>query len=67
MIVTEDGYAIEQYLKSNQIIISLPQTYWCPTNTVGIISNRKPKLSTSELTIVLQLVRVLLDAKGEEK
>ena len=67
MIITDDGYAIEQYQKKNQIIISLPQTDGSLTNTIGTISTRKTRLTANELTMILNLVRLLMDAKGEEK
>ena len=67
MIITDDGYAIEQYQKKNQIIISLPQTDGSLTNTIGTISTRKTRLTAHELTMILNLVRLLMDAKGEEK
>ena len=60
MIITDDGYSIEQYPQKNQIIISLPQTDGSLTNTIGMVSNRKPNLSTSELTLVLQLVNLFV-------
>lgn len=66
MIVTDDGYAIEQHLKSNQIIINYPQTYLSITNTIGTVLTRNSELTRSELTLVLQLVRLLMDKKGED-
>ena len=65
MIVTDDGYAIEQYPKQNQIVISLPQTDGSLTNTIGMISTRKIELTASELTMIVNLVKLLMDKKGE--
>ena len=65
MIITNDGYAIEQYQKGNQIIISLPQTYESMTNTIGTISTRKSRLTANELTMVVNLVRLLMDGKDD--
>lgn len=66
MIVTDDGYSIEQYPQKNQIIINLPQTDLSITNTIGTISTRKARLTANELTMVINLVRLLMDAKGED-
>lgn len=67
MIITNDGYAIEQYPKQNQIVINLPQTNSTITNTNGTIATRKEKLTTEELTLILTLVRLLMGEKGEEE
>lgn len=66
MIITNDGYAIEQYPKQNQIIINLPQTDGSLTNTIGTISTRKIELTANELSMVVNLVRLLMGEKGEE-
>lgn len=67
MIITSDGYAIEQYPKRNQIVINLPQTYGSMTNTFETISARKAELTANELTMIVNIVRLLTGAKEETK
>ena len=56
-MIVIDGYAIEQYPKRNEIVISLPQTIKTCTNTVGVIADRKDSLSDVEQTIILTIVK----------
>ena len=56
-MIVIDGYAIEQYPKRNEIVISLPQTIKTCTNTVGVIADRKDSLSNVEQTIILTIVK----------
>ena len=66
MIITDDGYSIEQYPQKNQIIISLPQTDGSLTNTIGTVSTRKTRLTANELTMIVNLVRLLMVGKDED-
>ena len=61
MIVSTDGYAIEYHRKSNQIIITMPQTMQTLTNTVSIVRNRKVNFTDADLAILLELTRYLCE------
>lgn len=66
MIVTDDGYAIEQHQGQNKIVILMPQTAETITNTVQQLSKRRVKLTENELLLILNLVRLLM-MDGKEK
>lgn len=61
MILSQDGYAIEQYPKRNQIVITMPQTVQTLTNTTSIVRNRKVDFSDADLTLLLELTRYLCE------
>ena len=67
MIVSNDGYAIEEYINTNQIIITLPQTQSTLTNTVTPVVARRTRLTHDELVAILVAVKAMFEAEeGEE-
>jgi len=50
-----DDYCIEQYIKDNKIVITLPQTFKTLSNTVTPVTDRKVSLSQTELATLLSI------------
>ncbi len=61
MIVSQDGYAIEHYKKSNQIVITMPQTMETLTNTATAVLNRRVDFTNSDLALLLELTKYLCE------
>lgn len=61
-MITSDGYAIEFYLQSNQIIITMPQTLETLTSTAAMVSNRG-NLDSGDLKAILAVVKALCERK----
>ena len=61
MIISQDGYSIEHYKNSNQIVITMPQTVQTLTNTTSIVRNRKIDFTAEDLMILLELTRYLCE------
>ena len=61
-MIVSNGYTLAQDTRNNRIIITLPQTTETITNTVEPISYRKTHLSEGEETVVLELVKRLLES-----
>lgn len=61
-----DGYAIEQYPLQNRLVITLPQTVHTVQDTLTMPQNRRVKLTSDELTVILVAVKGMCECKGEE-
>lgn len=61
-MITSDGYAIEFYRQSNQIIITMPQTLETLTSTAAMVSNRR-NLDSGDLKAILAVVKVMCERK----
>ena len=64
-MIVSNGYAIEQYVNDNKIVITLPQTLKTIKNTVTPVSGRKVKLTEEELGGLLLTVVALFGGKDE--
>lgn len=65
MIMTKNGYAIEQYPSRNEIIITLPQTEETLTNTITPVRKRKKKLNGEELAVIVTMVERMMEVDDE--
>lgn len=63
-MLMSDGYSIEQYPKQNRIVITMPQTMRTVTNTVGVIGERKDKLTDTELIAILSVAKMCFENGG---
>lgn len=59
MVLSSDGYFLTYERERNRIVISLPQTMETVQSTYEQISDRKLYASVSELTMVLNLVKLI--------
>lgn len=60
-MIISDGYTIEYFKSGNRIEIQLPQTWSTISNTVSMISNRKLDITDSELSIILAVVKTIME------
>ena len=58
------GYSIEYERNNNRIVITLPQTMQTANSTTAMVTNRKPKLNSSELMVILNVAKTI--AEGGE-
>lgn len=65
-MVTNDGYILSQEPNKNRIVITLPQTFGTANCTTSDMVNRKRFLTATEESVVLGVVRKLLEAEGDE-
>ena len=63
-MITSDGYAIEFYRQSNQVVITMPQTLETLTSTAAMVSNRR-NLDSEDLKAILAVVKALCERKEE--
>lgn len=56
-----DGYSIEHYPNSNQIVITMPQTTQTITNTIEKITNRRTDITHNELTALLVCAKAMVE------
>ena len=63
--ITSNGYSAWYDSPKNRIVIQLPQTMETLTNTLEEPQCRKVDLSTSDLTLLLQMAKFI--CKPEEK
>lgn len=61
MIVSDGGYSIEEYINTNRIIITLPQTQSTLTNTITPVVKRRTRLTNEELTAILVAVKAMYE------
>lgn len=66
MIISEDGYTISYNKTYNDILIILPQTKTTITNTIGEVVDRKVDISQSELTLLLNVARLIFKRGAKE-
>ena len=64
MVVIND-YSIEYYPGKSQIVITLPQTMETACNTTSPVSERKSKLTATELTAILSVVIQEVDREND--
>ena len=64
MLISNE-YALIYYPKQNQIVITLPQTWETPTNTISPVVDRRTDVKEIDLMAVLQVVQVIF-SKGRE-
>lgn len=62
-MIISDGYTIEYYKGRNQIVIGLPQTEETATNTISMVTKRKVDLTDEEQTIILAVVKYVMEVK----
>lgn len=60
-MIISNGYTIEYFKSRNKIEIQLPQTWSTISNTVSMISNRKLDITDSELSIILAVVKIIME------
>lgn len=65
MIVSE-GYTAEYYRSQNRIVVTLPQTMETMTNTVTSISDRKTTVTDDELSVILTVVKKMMEVEHDE-
>lgn len=62
-IQSKDDYLITYYKKQNQVIITLPQTMETMTNTRTPYCYRKVDVSDEELTLLLNVARMIFNGR----
>lgn len=65
-IVSSGNYWLSYNKERNYIFISLPQTEVTVNNTVEEIERRKVDVSSDELLLILNLVRLIFRKEGEQ-
>lgn len=61
MMIVSDGYSAEYYPQSNQIVITMPQTFKTITNTVQMLTNRKMDITDDDLALIMSLVKYICE------
>lgn len=61
-MITSDGYTIEFYPQSNQVVITMPQTLKTLTSTAVMVSNRRD-LDSGDLKAILAMVKAMCERK----
>ena len=62
-IQSQDDYLITYYEKENKVVIMLPQTKETVTNTRTPISDRKVDIDDNELTLLLNVARLIFNKR----
>ena len=65
-MIYSDGYSLTYFPKRNTIEIVLPQTMTTLTNTVAMVSNRKTVLTVEEETVILSVVKAIVERRTDE-
>lgn len=65
-MIYSDGYSLTYFPKRNVIEIVMPQTITTLTNTVGMLSKRKTVLTAEEETVILSVVKAILERRTDE-
>ncbi len=66
MIYSDDGYHLIYFPKRNTIEIVMPQPTTTFTNTAAMVSNQKPFLTEAEETIILSVVKSIVESKVKQ-
>ena len=65
-MIYSDGYSLTYFPKRNTIEIVMPQTMTTFTNTVAMVSNRKTVLTEEEETVILSVVKSIVERRTDE-
>ena len=65
-MIYSDGYSLTYFPKRNTIEIVMPQTMTTLTNTMAMISNRKTVLTEAEETVILSVVKAIVERRADE-
>jgi hypothetical protein len=65
-MLTSDGYCLTYYKTKNQIVICLPQTAETATNTYEQVVDRRTDVMEIDLTVLLEITKLIFH-KGEEE
>ena len=66
-MIYSDGYSLTYFPKRNTIEIVMPQTMTTLTNTVAIVSNRKTVLTVEEETVILSVVKSIVERRTDDQ
>lgn len=66
-MICSDGYSLTYFPKRNTIEIVLPQTMTTLTNTVAMVSNRKTVLTVEEETVILSVVKSIVERRTDDQ
>ena len=61
MMIICDGYSAEYYPHSNQIVITMPQTFKTINNTMQIVTDRKMDITDDDLALIITLVKYICE------
>lgn len=64
-MIYSDGYSLTYFPKRNTIEIVLPQTMTTLTNTMAMVSNRKTVLTVEEETVILSVVKAIVERRTD--
>ena len=59
MLVSPDGYTIEEESNKNRLVIHMPSTLETVQSTTDTINDRRSSLSDEDLFVILQIVRYM--------
>ena len=65
-MICSDGYSLTYFPQRNTIEIVMPQTTTTLTNTLAIVSNRKTVLTVEEETLILSVVKSIVERRTDE-
>ena len=65
-MIYSDGYSLTYFPKRNTIEIVMPQTMKTLTNTMAMVSNRKTVLTVEEETVILSVVKSIVERRTDE-
>ena len=65
-MICSDGYSLTYFPKRNTIEIVMPQTMTTLTNTVAMVSNRKTVLTVEEETVILSVVKSIVERRTDD-
>ncbi len=66
-MIYSDGYSLTYFPKRNAIEIVMPQTMATLTNSVAMVSNRKTVLTEAEETVILSVVKAIVERRTDEQ
>ena len=64
-MIYSDGYSLTYFPKRNTIEIVMPHTMTTLTNTVAMVSNRKTVLTEEEETVILSVVKAIVERRTD--
>ena len=66
-MIYSDGYSLTYFPNRNTIEIVMPQTMTTLTNTVAMVSNRKTVLTVEEETVILSVVKAIVERRTDDQ
>ena len=67
MIITDDGYSLQYERRNNKISILLPQTVYTLTDTVNPVVDRRTDVEEADLTVLLEITKIIFQKGGTEE